>query len=218
MHASVLPTCPLGIVTYARLTRLGCHTRERGSRFPGSPLHAVRGTLKVYVMNHFGQHLRSGVQTSSNTTSLATTSCRSARHRSRKAHAFRPSAADVTDGSSQEQQTVQWRDARLLENLERLYHLSPLHSLSYAGSTQQHDIADPLWSHGVFSVSLDDKPPETKKGSQEKCSDYYANVGDAIRTLRDDIPHLFDRKLNCELLCVRCASPGLIQLGILPQQ
>jgi hypothetical protein len=83
--------------------------------------------------------------------------------------------------------------------LERLYHLSPLHPISYSGATCQQTISDPLWSHGIFSVSVDDKPPQTKKGSQEKCPDYYANVGDAIRTLRDDIPHLFERELNYDI-------------------
>lgn len=46
-------------------------------------------------------------------------------------------------------------------------------------------------------VSLDDKPPKSK--SQEKSPDYYANVGDAIRTLREDIPKLFEDDLNYEI-------------------
>lgn len=33
---------------------------------------------------------------------------------------------------------------------------------------------------------------------KEKQVDYYANVGDAIRTLRDDIPQLFVKDLNCK--------------------
>jgi hypothetical protein len=36
-------------------------------------------------------------------------------------------------------------------------------------------------------------PPDQR----EKSPDYYANVGDAIRTLREDIPLLFERDLNC---------------------
>eukprot|EP00877_Chromochloris_zofingiensis_P015223 jgi/Chrzof1/9955/Cz04g21290.t1 len=47
---------------------------------------------------------------------------------------------------------------------------------------------------GLFLITVDDKPPRQK--NKEKCPDYYANVGDAIRTLRDDIPHLFDEELN----------------------
>jgi len=42
---------------------------------------------------------------------------------------------------------------------------------------------------------VDDKPQNATK---EKSPDYYANVGDAIRTLREDIPLLFERELNCE--------------------
>jgi hypothetical protein len=37
-------------------------------------------------------------------------------------------------------------------------------------------------------------PPDQR----ERSPDYYANVGDAIRTLREDIPLLFERELNCE--------------------
>jgi hypothetical protein len=77
---------------------------------------------------------------------------------------------------------------------ERLYQLSPV--LSNA----QDSISEQLWSNGLFLVSLDDKPKTTPptKGSGEKSPDYYANVGDAIRTLREDIPRLFEQDLNCE--------------------
>jgi hypothetical protein len=77
---------------------------------------------------------------------------------------------------------------------ERLYQLSPV-----LGSVQD-SISDHLWSHGLFLVSVDDKPKTTPptKGPGEKSPDYYANVGDAIRTLRDDIPDLFTQDLNCE--------------------
>lgn len=77
--------------------------------------------------------------------------------------------------------------------MERLYQLSPV-----LGSTQE-SISEQLWSHGLFLVSVDDKPKTTPpKGPGEKSSDYYANVGDAIRTLREDIPLLFRQDLNCE--------------------
>lgn len=77
---------------------------------------------------------------------------------------------------------------------ERLYQLSPV-----LGSGQD-DISQQLWSHGLFLVSVDDKPKTTPptKGPGEKSPDYYANVGDAIRTLREDIPLLFKEDLNCE--------------------
>jgi hypothetical protein len=79
---------------------------------------------------------------------------------------------------------------------ERLYQLSPV--LSNA----QDSISEQLWSNGLFLVSVDDKPKTTPptKGSGEKSPDYYANVGDAIRTLREDIPRLFEQDLNCESL------------------
>lgn len=165
----------------------------------------------VSVMNSFGQKLRSGVQVSCDTSGLAKTPCRSARHQPCRLHAVQASSAGVAGGNSQRQDTPDFSDARLLERLERLYHLSPLHPLSYNGSEHQQSISDPLWSHGIFSVSVDDKPPQTKKGSQEKCPDYYANVGDAIRTLRDDIPHLFERELNCKWLA---GSSTLEQLSV----
>ena len=46
-----------------------------------------------------------------------------------------------------------------------------------------------------FKVQVDEPP--APPGSQ-KSPDYYANVGDAIRTLRDDIPSLFEKDLNCK--------------------
>ena len=45
-------------------------------------------------------------------------------------------------------------------------------------------------------------PPESGGprggGDGGRSPDYFANVGDAIRTLREDIPKLFDKDLNCE--------------------
>jgi hypothetical protein len=62
----------------------------------------------------------------------------------------------------------------------------------YSSFTDSSD--NQLWQHGLFLVSVDDKP---KNATKEKSPDYYANVGDAIRTLREDIPLLFERELNC---------------------
>jgi hypothetical protein len=52
----------------------------------------------------------------------------------------------------------------------------------------------------LFLVSLSEKPPTEEKPplSAEKSSDYYANVGDVIRALREDIPLLFQKDLNCK--------------------
>jgi hypothetical protein len=45
-------------------------------------------------------------------------------------------------------------------------------------------------------VQLDD--PATKQQARQKHDDYYANVGDAIRTLREETPTLFQKDLTCE--------------------
>jgi hypothetical protein len=65
------------------------------------------------------------------------------------------------------------------------------------------------WQQGLFLVSLDDKPPKSK--SQEKSPDYYANVGDAIRTLREDIPKLFEEDLNCKYLFLADGTAATIK-------
>lgn len=39
--------------------------------------------------------------------------------------------------------------------------------------------------------------PEPPKQREERHDDYYANVGDAIRTLREDVPTLFTSELTC---------------------
>lgn len=57
-------------------------------------------------------------------------------------------------------------------------------------SPQQHALAQPL----VLRVTTEEKPQRTR--NQERSPDYFANVGDAIRTLREDIPELFQRELN----------------------
>lgn len=50
----------------------------------------------------------------------------------------------------------------------------------------------------VLQVQLGNGPePPKQKQNKERHDDFYANVGDAIRTLRDDIPDLFRDDLNC---------------------
>ena len=65
-----------------------------------------------------------------------------------------------------------------------------------------------LWHHSAaeqaltqLSVKLDD-PPESVKERDErrKRQEYYANVGDAIRTLREEIPLVFVQDFTCESL------------------
>lgn len=53
-----------------------------------------------------------------------------------------------------------------------------------------------------LAVKLEESPSPSQLKEQEeerrKRQDYYANVGDAIRTLREEIPLLFFRDLTCE--------------------
>eukprot|EP00798_Chlamydomonas_sp_ICE-L_P001756 gene1756-33168_t len=46
-------------------------------------------------------------------------------------------------------------------------------------------------------VSVDEKPNRTR--NVQKTPAFFANVGDAIRSLREDIPSLFERELNYEI-------------------
>ena len=70
----------------------------------------------------------------------------------------------------------------------------------------------------LLSAPITEEPPQTKGKKDERPSDYFANVGDAIRTLRDDIPHLFDRDLNCgSHACNRVPLPSpACKLRMLP--
>jgi hypothetical protein len=135
--------------------------------------------------------------------------------RSRKCPAIRASSSQVAEGCNGSDCGLDqeaWAGPSTISSLERLYQLSGV------GSSP---LDDGLRSWPVFLVSVDEKPP-TK--NQEKCPDYYANVGDAIRTLREDVPALFERELNCEFLqllygcwtsCSRAASSAAAQQQLL---
>ena len=43
---------------------------------------------------------------------------------------------------------------------------------------------------------VDEKPQRTR--NTDKTATYFANLGDAIRALREDIPFLFEKDLNCK--------------------
>jgi hypothetical protein len=43
---------------------------------------------------------------------------------------------------------------------------------------------------------VEEKPQRTR--NTDKTATYFANVGDAIRALREDIPLLFEKDLNCK--------------------
>ncbi len=76
--------------------------------------------------------------------------------------------------------------------LERLYHWGAPSSDATEPSPQV-----------VLAVSTEEKPSQREK-NQDRSPDYFANVGDAIRTLREDIPLLFEREISCE--CLRSAA------------
>ena len=58
-------------------------------------------------------------------------------------------------------------------------------------------------SSSQLGVQLNDPLPRQQQpgggpGGEERDKDFFANVGDAIRTLREDYPLLFAKELNCE--------------------
>jgi hypothetical protein len=99
-------------------------------------------------------------------------------------------AADI--GGLLDAATAQsWSDFSVRVALERLYRVN-LGSLWEGAPAGAPGPAPVLPAY--LAVSLEEKPPAFK----ERTPDFYANVGDAIRTLRDDVPLLFERELNCE--------------------
>jgi hypothetical protein len=54
------------------------------------------------------------------------------------------------------------------------------------------------FSHLRVQVGGGPEPPKQKE-RHEKADDFYANVGDAIRTLREDVPTCLRRELNCAI-------------------
>lgn len=118
---------------------------------------------------------------------------------------FQPRAA--AQGREQDcHETSCYTEDRLLAQafLERLFDMPVPTSWPEPVAHQQ----DAVFS-GAFKVELEERPsssskePGNEKGSRErgnggKSDDYYANVGYAIRTLREDIPLLFMRNCNCK--------------------
>lgn len=43
------------------------------------------------------------------------------------------------------------------------------------------------------------KPPGPPQNKQERQDDFYANLGDAIRTLREDVPICLKSEISCAL-------------------
>ena len=65
-----------------------------------------------------------------------------------------------------------------------------------------------------LAVQLEERPPAVQNEDEErrKRQNYYANVGDAVRTLREEIPLLFQRDLTCE------PSPCIASIRVGPPQ
>lgn len=64
-----------------------------------------------------------------------------------------------------------------------------------------------------LSVQLSTPPPrssQTSGGGNGKNEDFYANVGNAIRTLREEIPLLFQRDFTCENRLPTSTVMGLV--------
>ena len=108
--------------------------------------------------------------------------------------------------------------AEVRKHLEQLYQLDlPARPLWYSSSLVQ-EIAKYglLGMTSTLPVQLCEPPPDTSKlkdaDSKRKKDNFYANVGDAIRTLREETPFLFQRDLTCkftrhsELECIPCAA------------
>ncbi len=86
--------------------------------------------------------------------------------------------------------------------LERLYRMRVSH---HADSGV--DSSDSLGPVQVLQVQTEDKQKPRAKNA-ERTPDYFANMGDAIRTLREDIPELFNRELNCKCGSCSAVPPG----------
>lgn len=55
-----------------------------------------------------------------------------------------------------------------------------------------------LWDPRLATLGVQLEPPRQTGGPQnDRSPDFYANVGSAIRTLRDETPALFQRDLTC---------------------
>ena len=94
--------------------------------------------------------------------------------------------------------------AEVRKHLEQLYQLDlPARPLWYSSSLVQ-EIAKYglLGKTNTLPVQLCEPPPDASKlkdpESKRKKDNFYANVGDAIRTLREETPSLFQRDLTCK--------------------
>ena len=92
------------------------------------------------------------------------------------------------------------------KQLEQLYHLEQPQSSAWYSSALLQEIARRgvrLEKAGFVPVQLCEPPPESSQlkdpDSKKQQQEYYANLGDAIRVLRDETPYLFQQDLTCEI-------------------
>jgi len=120
--------------------------------------------------------------------------------KARECSVFDDDEACSTSGSSHEQEASRGSLDELHHSvlaLERLY-LTPLdwsRGLPLAMMPGDASQAAPMV---LAAQQQQQQQQQTPPDQREKTPDYYANVGDAIRTLREDIPLLFEKELNCE--------------------
>ena len=95
------------------------------------------------------------------------------------------------------------------KQLEYLYQLEHPQLLLWPSfQIDQHLASDSRKRQQSLAVQLCESPPKSSElkdpDSTSKRDDYYANVGSAIRTLRDETPFLFQQDLSCKhaVLCL----------------
>ena len=94
------------------------------------------------------------------------------------------------------------REAR--DRLEQLYQLEQPQPSAWYPPALLQELARRglLLEAGFLPVQVQKPPAESSKlkdeESKQKQQEYYANLGDAIRTLREETPFLFQRDLTCE--------------------
>ena len=91
------------------------------------------------------------------------------------------------------------------KQLEQLYQLEQPQPSAWYSSALLQEVARrdvQLEQAGFVPVQFCEPPPESSQlkdpDSKQKQQEYYANLGDAIRVLREETPYLFQRDLTCE--------------------
>ena len=100
--------------------------------------------------------------------------------------------------------------ARSIQTLDSVDLPSRLHNLQHLYS---------VWNQSL-AVQLKSAPPKNPKSDGpggQKNGDFYANVGNAIRTLRQEIPLLFQEEFTCATLTTLPPVSGSRAVGMLQE-